>query len=605
MAEDIEGEMKVSMYRTLKKLDRFFEKKLFALTGIAVWGILVYCNSLTVPFILDDFGSIVNNYAIRNLQDFPEIWMYYSNRFILYLTFAINYLIHGNRVEGYHITNLAIHICSGYVLYRIVSLLLSLDALKHNLASRYRGILSAAAALIFISHPLQVSSVTYIVQRTASLAGLFYFLTVLFYLRYRMEGRVRHFLLTLLFTLLAMYTKENTITIPFLLALLELMFFLNDCKTSWKKRIFLLLLLFLTVLVIPGTNLLLKGYSRSDPHGSFKASTSMDRFHYFYTQMNVILLYIRLLFLPDKQCFDYSNDFPLSKTIWENNSWLSMSILSVIGLFGIFNLRRNKLVTLGTLWFFIGLSVESSFISIKDVYFEHRLYFPMAGFALFLLGFAFMELRLPRRKYLFRKPLLAFILFLCCIVPLNSVLTLKRNYIYSNGVRLWYDTVQKAPNSDRAHSSLATNYLDAYEEDKTKPEYLELAEKEFKKAIELRYGNDTAHTNLSKIYLLKKDYDRCISEAKIALGMSNSVHAYNNMGSAFKKQKKYREAIDAFLAGYKQDKQFSFVIRNLGDTYYAIRDYENSKKYYLEYLMHSKSKEVENRLVAIENLTKK
>jgi hypothetical protein len=122
--------------------------------------------------------------------------------------------------------------------------------------------------------------------------------------------------------------------------------------------------------IIPGTNLLLSGYSQSDPSVSFKASTSMDRMHYFYTELNVVIQYIKLMFIPDKQNFDYSNDFPMSTTIWENYSYVSFIILALIGLFSLYTMKRNRLVSFGILWFFIGLAVESSFISIKDVYFN-------------------------------------------------------------------------------------------------------------------------------------------------------------------------------------------------------------------------------------------
>lgn len=586
----------------INNIEKIFEKLLYPIIFIALLTVLVYSNSFTAPFTLDDFGSIVNNYAIRNPLDIGAIWRFYSNRFVLYYSFSLNYAVHTDIALGYHITNVAIHILNGVLVYLILRSILGLRQFNGKLAGLYRNIISLLGALIFVCHPLQVNAVTYIVQRTASLAATFYFLAVLFFIKYRVSDKIRHFVYMFIFILLAMYTKENTITIPFMLLIIELMFFMGDGRTTWKKRLAFLFLIFLTIPVIPGTNLLLKGYSQSDPAVTFKASTSMDRFHYFYTQMNVIVLYIKLLFFPVNQNFDYSNDFPLSKTLWENNSHISFIVLCVIGLLAILTFRKNKLFSLGILWFYIGLAVESSFISIKDVYFEHRLYFPVAGFVMFIIGIIFFEFGKINRRHLFKNPLLCFLIIAIASIPYFSAFTLRRNYIYSDEIRLWSDVVKKAPNSDRAHSVLGTAYLDAYElRDEKNENFLKLAEEELKKAIELNKNNDTAHCNLSKVYLLKGEYDKSIEEAKTALSMSNSVYAYHNMGMAYKKQGKDQEALNAFLSGYKADSKKSFILKTLGNEYYERNDFENARFYFEEYLKNYNNNEVREKLEKIKS----
>jgi tetratricopeptide (TPR) repeat protein len=498
-----------------------------------------------------------------------------------------------------------IHFINGVLVYYIFLNILELRHFASKIPGRYPKVLALLSALLFVSHPIQVNSVTYVIQRTAALAATFYFLAVLNYLKFRIHDKARYFTLTLFFTILAMFTKENTITIPFLLALLEFMFFLKDGKTSWVKRLSFLLVLFMTVPIIPGTNLFIQGHSQSDPGVSFKASTDMDRFHYFYTQMNVILLYIRLLIFPVGQNFDYSNDFPLSTTIWENYSYISLAVLSIIGLIGILNIRKNKLVSLGIFWFYIGLAVESSFISIKDVYFEHRLYFPLVGFIMVLLGLVFVEYKRDRRLYLFRKPILYFVVMSFLLIPFYSTMTIYRNYIYSNSIRLWSDTVQKAPKNDRAHSVLATAYLDEYELDPDKhPDYLDKAEEEFILAIKMNNNNDTAHCNLSKVYYLKKDYEKSIEEANNTLKIVDSIYAYHNLGQAYKSLGKYDEAIQAFLSGYKLDSKSPFILKALGNTYVEINDFVNARTYYEEFLKYntySDSNEIKKKLEEIKN----
>lgn len=650
----------------LEWIEDKFKKKIPAYGTIAAVALISYCNSFSVPFLLDDFGSISNNYAIQKLFDFAALWKFYANRIVLYFTLSINYAIHDNGVEGYHITNLMIHILNGILFYMILKRMLTLSYFKGKLISQYSTSVSVISAVLFVCHPIQVNAVTYIVQRTASLAATFYMLAILFFINYRMSGKLYRYLLTFLFTVLAMFTKENTITIPFMLLLIELMFFLKDGKTSWIKRILIFLPLFATVSLIPATNLLLKGYSQSDPNVSFKASTSMDRFQYFYTQLNVIILYIRLMFLPVNQNFDYSNDYPVSTSIWENYSYVSLIMLILIGLFSIYTIKRNRIVSFGVLWFFIGLAVESSFISIKDVYFEHRLYFPAAGFIMFLIGMIFYEKKqksiktskdtevvpalalneilqeipewqdvilhdktehqidaLPeisddqikkilsfhnpiKRSYLIHTPIQALLIIAILLIPLYTGLTIRRNYIYSDSIRLWSDVVKKAPGSDRAHSVLATGYLNAYDDKEKNIEYLDVAEQEFKKAIEIYYYNSTAHCNLSKVYLLKEEYQKCIDEARKTLNISNSEYAHFNMGSAYKKLGKTQEALDSFKAGYEFNKRSTFILKALGDTYFETGNYEEAKRYYEEYLENNKrfnSKDVQEKLKQIEEKT--
>lgn len=572
------------MTRALCKIEENLRKKWLILTIIAAAGLIVYVNSFSAPFHLDDFGSISNNYSIRDPFNIAEIWKFYSNRFIIYFTFAINYFIHQTGLEGYHITNVAIHIFNGFILYLIMYNILSLKYFNGKKIVTFKRFVCILAAVMFIVHPMQVNAVTYIVQRTASLAATFYLLAIFFFIKFRVYDKIRYFVLVMLFTILAMFTKENTITIPFMLLFIEILFFLKDGKTSWKKRLLFLFVLFLTVPIIPGTNLFLNGYSQSDPGVSFKASTSMDRMWYFYTSLNVIILYIKLLFIPNYQNFDYSNDYPISHNIWEHGSYISLIILVLIFLIAVKNFKRNKLITLGIVWFFMGLAVESSFISIKDVYFEHRVYYPLAGFVIALMGIVFAEFKSKDRKMLVKKPLLYFTVLSAIMIITNSALTLRRNYIYSDTVRLWSDVVKKAPMSDRGHSSLGASYLDYYDsDDESTKKYLKKAEEELKIAIQQYPYNDTAHANLSKTYYLEGEYDLAIKEAEETNKISPSVYAFHNMGKAYEKKGNLKDALWAFTCGYNRDNKATFILDDLGSYYYDQKDYVNAKKYYEEY----------------------
>lgn len=586
----------------IKRIETLFSKKIIVFSIIAAIALIIYSNSFSSPFTLDDFGSISNNYDIRNPLNLFAIWKFYSNRFIIYFTFSINFFIHQTQVEGYHIVNFLIHILNGALVFLIFHTILSLNYFHKKIIFKYKNIISLLSALVFISHPVQVNAVTYIVQRTASLAATFYFLAILLFMRYRVYGKIRNFLLMLLFILLAMFTKENTITIPFMLIIIEIMFFLKDGKTTWVKRTVIILILLLTVPIIPATNVYLGGYSQSDPNVSFKASTSMDRFQYFYTEMNVIVHYIKDLFVPNNLNFDYSNDYPKSSTIWANNSYISLGFLILLGLIGIFNFKRNKLICFGILWFYLGLAVESSFISIKDVYFEHRLYFPIVGFIMCIVGMIFHEYRW-KHKRIFKNPLKFYIILFSYLIIMFSTLTLCRNYVFSDNIRLWTDVTLKAPKSDRGFCVLGTNYLDAYnKKDPVKKYYLIKAEYALNKSLQLSPNNDTARCNLSKVYLLEKNYEKCIAEAN---KVSNSKFAYFNAGSAYEGLEETTKALESYKQGLNIDKKCTFILKAMGDLYYELKDYKNAKTSYedfVKYNIFSDNKDIKKKLLEINKL---
>ncbi|HEX3028290.1 MAG TPA: hypothetical protein VHT34_03060, partial [Clostridia bacterium] len=88
-----------------KKIEGLLGKKKITFSVIGLLALIIYSGSFTSPFILDDFGSIDNNYSIRDPLNIISMWNFYSNRIVLYFTLAINYLIHENDVIGYHIVN--------------------------------------------------------------------------------------------------------------------------------------------------------------------------------------------------------------------------------------------------------------------------------------------------------------------------------------------------------------------------------------------------------------------------------------------------------------------------------------------------------------------
>src|SRR3989337_1704545 len=227
-------------------LPSIFAKHVFflALFLITITAFLIYSNTFSSPFQFDDNPNIVENYKLR---DFSNFWPPSGSRYIGVLSFALNYHFGSLNVFGYHLVNIIIHIINSIMVWWLVILTfktpamqvyvgqglspaLTPDRIIRGLKADLPYLTALTASLIFVSHPIQTQAVTYIVQRFASLSALFYILSIALYIKARIGSgawevgggkRFSHILhptfytLSILSAILAMKTKEISLTLPF------------------------------------------------------------------------------------------------------------------------------------------------------------------------------------------------------------------------------------------------------------------------------------------------------------------------------------------------------------------------------------------------------
>ena len=303
----------------------FFRGPVVHILIIVVLGILIYSNTFNVPFVFDDNDSIVSSSSIKDVRHFIDLQNMYGNRHIGFLTFALNYKMHGLDVAGYHIFNLVIHLLNALLVYWLIiltfrtpyaSAYLQKDVLETS--DPYRWI-PLFTALLFVSHPVQTQAVTYIVQRFASLSTLFYLASLVMYIKARgsdssKKARYAFYAASIISAILAMRTKEIAFTLPVMVVLYGFLFFRGDIK----KRVLYLLPLLLTMFIIPLSMLVTQGGSTGasgiDELTKIAGSADVSRWDYLNTQFRVIVTYIRLLFFPVNQNLDY--DYPIYRTFF-------------------------------------------------------------------------------------------------------------------------------------------------------------------------------------------------------------------------------------------------------------------------------------------------
>jgi hypothetical protein len=309
-----------------------------------------------------------------------------SIRIFSYFTLALNYYFGEFDVFGYHLVNLIIHITSGIVLYWFLLLTFNVPHLKE----KYGGISYRVAlfgSLIFIAHPIQTQSVTYIVQRMASMAGMFYLLSMVLYVKGRLSsGRVKYvyFLGMALSYLLGVFSKENVAILPLFIAIYEFYFFQNlDLGPRGKKMLFILGAVLLGLLAFMFMIWGKRYIEVTIADYQYRTFTLSER---VLTQFRVVLYYVTLLIYPHPSRLNLDYDFPISKTIFDPLTTV-LCMLIIAGLIGysFWVAKKKPVLSFFILWYFGNLVIESSIFGLEMVY-EHRLYLPSVGpFVLFSL----------------------------------------------------------------------------------------------------------------------------------------------------------------------------------------------------------------------------
>ena len=590
------------------------------LSIIALLCLIVYSNTFHVPFIFDDIPSIKDNRVIFDIGNFlfnSTGYDYHRGRFIGYLTFALNYRLGGLDVTGYHIVNLAIHMACALLVYGLVALTFRTPTMKGSLLAPQTKLIAFFSAALFAVHPIQTEAVTYIVQRLASLAALFYVASLYFYIRFRLDqgsaDGIRwqgymQYVLSVASAVLAMKTKEISFTLPFIVVLYELVFFGSG---NLIKRTLWALPLLATVVIIPLTMLKMTsivsqplGKVLSDVSRVTVVQTGMTRWEYLMTEFPVIMTYIRLLFFPAGQNLDYA--YPLYRSFFYPQVMLSFLFLTALFGLGIYmaigggqrakgreqeseaekvgsceveqphletfspsqvlNLSSSggsperRLMGFGILWFFITLSVESSIIPIADVIFEHRVYLPSIGMIICVVTGAFLlkeKVRSPRAGRII-------IVMLSLAVVLLSVAAYLRNNLWGDSLRLWEDVVAKSPAKSRSHYNMGSIYISRNMFDKAREQCM--------LAVKLEPDWPEAHNNLGNVYKALNMPDQAMKQYLTAIKLSPDYpDAYYNLGVLYDQALNMPyKAIEQFLIAIKLRRDYLEAHNNLGVVYQAL-----------------------------------
>jgi tetratricopeptide (TPR) repeat protein len=574
-------EMTESRFEVLR---RKYEFLLIVFMAVIVF--VIYAKTLTGDFIFDDVPNIKDNPHLRlghitaeNLLDAafegPS-----TRRPVAKLSFALNYYFHGYNVAGFHMVNILIHIANGVLLYLLISFTGCTPAM-HRYRGQYRWI-PFFSACVWLVHPIQTETVSYIVQRMTSLATMFYILSFLFYIRARLETanakKTALFCAMAVSGLLALGSKEISATLPFFIILYEWYFF-QDLSLTWIKNraplIVAVLILMVTISIIYLSGFTLEIIS------SIYSDRSMTMEQRVLTQFRVILYYIGLLLWPHPSRLNLDYDFQLSYSLLDPvSTLLSMTAIFAFLIFAVFTAKRQRLMSFCIIWYLGNLIIESSFIPLELV-FEHRNYMPS-------MFFIFLGVLLSHH---YLKPKWLPPLLLSAIVVICALWTFERNDVWRSPILIWKDTINKSPQKARPYNNLGValvkrgyfalavaQYRHALQLDPefayahaslghvlTKQGKTEEAIEHFQTALKLDPYQYEAHNNLGIALTIQGDHQQAIEHFSAAVLINPDYpEAHSNLGLAFRRQGRFQEAIVHFNVALKLDPVFVSAHNNLG-----------------------------------------
>lgn len=417
-----------------------------AIALLALLCAAIYSNTLSGPFVYDDGPNIEHNEWIR-VADLHPLTLWRAGmesrctRPIAYMSFALNYYFGELEVRGYHLVNAVVHAISGMLVYLLAIDLFRRSRRPRQSTRRAPEITALLAAAIFIAHPIQTQSVTYIVQRMSSMATMFCLLAFVLFLFGRDRVGARRVLLWLASGgawWLALATKQTAMPLPLLFFVYE-WFFRQELSGEWLRKHWGLLIGALALMASVSIYFLTSDHEISYDLRHFSLVERL------LTQPRVVLRYLGLLLFPHPSQLNLLHDVPISHSLLDPpTTLLAPLVLLGMGALAIRFAGRFRVLSFCVVWFFVSLGVESSFISL-ELMFEHRLYLPMVGFSIgaaWLIAHALQN----RPRWLAALSL--------CLVALLSLGAYQRNEVWQSKLALWQDAAAKSPNDYRALNNL-------------------------------------------------------------------------------------------------------------------------------------------------------
>ncbi|MEM6333851.1 MAG: tetratricopeptide repeat protein [Planctomycetota bacterium] len=530
---------------------------------LVLLSVALYINTLDNDFVFD------TTRYLEELETAASPWDTFKphrpmSRPLPQLTLIANYIFEGGEEpRNYHLVNIAIHAATAVALFFLA---LQLATAWRRLAHRDDGdepapsaapaLLAAGVGLLWVVHPLGTTATAYVIQRHESMMALGFvaaLLGVALAARATSAAAIAAWgVFAIAAAFAAVSSKQVAFALPIVAYLMDRCFFERSWIEPIVKRWWLH-----AGLIAASLWLLVAGYQdafvEDDANTGVGAGGVQGAIAYLLSQGEVLLTYLRLVVVPAPLVFDYGQGwdpaYPHRPMTWIVSCAIVGAglIASVVG------------VLLNRAWGWLGLSVylilapSSSVVPIDDLYFEHRMYLPLAAvLALLLLALHGVAQRAANPR---AATALCVAATLLMAAPF-ATLTVLRNAEFATGVTIWATVTQRAPHNPRGWYNVGQHL--------ERVDRVEEAERSYRRAIELDPTHARSLNNLGTILAERGQLEDARVLLERATQTSNIALHHYNLAEVYRQQARLEDAVAKLRDTLEFDPDNAKALNSLG-----------------------------------------
>lgn len=411
-----------------------YKKNFICILSISVLTFIVYFPCLQNKFVnWDDNVNIYENNFVNNISSIETLLNGTQEIFINpdqlgnynplpILTFGFEKLFYGLKSpEYFHLTNIVLHAICVFLIFK-VCLSLGLNLIP-----------ATFCALLFAVQPMRVESVAWVTERKDVLYGLFYLISLNFYiLSVKNPLKKKYKLYILLSFILALLSKIQAVTLPLSMLLIDYYFGRKiNFKLIHEKLIYFLLSI---VTGITGIYFLWESSSIQN-NETFPLISRIFIGSYSY------IIYII------KSAFPYKTVpvYPYPATIDWNFYASAIPTLLIALLLFLAAIKNKKEIVFGLSFFTINIMFLLQVLGAGQGFLADRFTY-IAYFGLFFI-YSYLLQKILEKKEQYKKPALV-IAFI--IILIFSYMNFQQNKVWKNGETLWSYVLKYYPYAPEA-----------------------------------------------------------------------------------------------------------------------------------------------------------
>lgn len=521
---------------------------------IAIVTIGVYFQTINYDFVnWDDDLFVVNNASVHEISGeniasyFTAFTMegYYP---LTLLSLAIDYKIGNGSPMVFHIVNLILHLLIVLIVFWFLKLLTS------------RLEIAIVAALLFSIHPMHVESVAWITERKDLLYSLFYFLSLLVYLKYLRNKDSRFYIFSIILFIFSLLSKGQAVTLTIVLFVIDYF----EGKKVFSKELLIQKIPFLVLSLILGIVAIFPEES-----GNIISSSQALNFSFFdriTLAAYSFVIYIVKLIIP----YNLSAFYPYPEQVNGHLAfyyYLFIPIVLGVGYLIYLSFKKWKHIAFGLSFFVINIVLLLKLIPVTDALLADR-YTYVSGLGIFyLIGLAYSELQ---GKKLYK--IIGGSVFLIYVVFL-TFFSFQRMSVWENSSTLFKDIIEKNPDHVLGYNNRGISF-------KNNGEYEE-ALNDFNKALEINPNYIKALQNRGITFYELGRFDLAINDLDIALSLDtlNAISWFNH-GLILNKLAYFRNAIYDFNKSMELTGENAAAFMNIGNSYMGMNNTDSALSYY-------------------------